>query len=200
MAPFQRHPSSRYSCRPIARPPLSLSTRRLSFRPFHPRPSNRGVGIALRLQVISGTRGKECNTIPLPKSFHFYFIFYIFLLSSFSLAQLPLLLLSSPLFCSSSLIRGIHPPLGSTTPGSTRIIQQRSRFCPLARYSGKKKIKKEKRSPMRQRRWKRRRSDIFTDFTQPLHKPFSSSRAWKAVSWKLRENLWEAVNGSRAAT
>lgn len=48
---------------------------------------------------------------------------------------------------------------------------------------------------MRQRRWKRRRSDIFTDFTQPLQKPFSLSRAWKAVSWKLREPVgsyeWE---------
>ena len=39
VAPFQRHPSSRYSCRPIARPPLSLSrpavTPSLPFTPGH---------------------------------------------------------------------------------------------------------------------------------------------------------------------
>lgn len=119
------------------------------------------------------------------------FFLYFSPLLSFLLAQLPLLLLLS---CSSSLIRGIHPPLGSTTP--PRIHEDHPTAIPILPARSLFRQKKEKkRSPMRQRRWKRRRSDIFTDFTQPLQKPFSLSRAWKAVSWKLREPVgsyeWE---------
>lgn len=180
---------------------MSLSTHRLSFPPFHPRPSNRGVGIALRLQVISGTRGKKSgNTIPLPKSFHFYFIFF-FPLLYFS----PLLLFtassssSSPLLVllRRSLIRGIHPPhhsLGSTTPGTNDeedpttlpILPPRLLVIPA----------KKRRDPMRQRRWKRRRSDIFTGFTQSLQALFFAARG-KPFRGNC-ENLWEAVNGKPA--
>lgn len=155
----------------------------------------------MRLQVISGTRGKKSgNTIPLPKSFHFYFIFFFF---------------SSPIFFSSSPFHSFLLLLLASSCSSSSFLNSRdSPSTPLSRFDDPWNQRrggsnnapdfapprslvipaKKRRDPMRQRRWKRRRSDIFTGFTTAAS-PFLR-RAWKAISWKLREPVgsceWKA--------
>lgn len=154
VTPFQRHPSSG-GCRPIAYPPLSPDPP--SFDSFHSSLANRSIGITLRLQVISGTRGGEVTRHRRAATENVSFLFFSFLSCAFTSSPLH----PSPLFF---LLNSRDAPSAQDVSVRRPLESESAPDFTIARYSGKKKEEK-KRNPMRQRRWKRWRSDIFTGFT-----------------------------------